>query len=439
MLGTIAEANTLCYHAQSHFQKASSLAAGGPYHRAESSAQRNEPLIDALREAHFGSDKLQKYFSLVRENLFLVQNQPVLASQVDATQAVSISSEDLRKLHARSAIMFANGNNDHASQRELLKHCRSVLEFVHRWEQISGHHLKLLEDVIAQIRDENSPVVALGHPMGEREERSYHSSDHDYYHHHYHPHHHAMPEPYDVPLRAEGTTRLNRIMFNQNSRQQFPTGGAGAGQRYHYDPPPSSVVHDRTFIPNPKLEEEFEPLLLDEVMILSLKEEYLAPIIPDEIFTNFKIIRNHRGRQQDIDSFHFPEDAVIVRTDTNSATPTATTTASRSRSPVAEAPKTRRTRSGEFMGKKRRRRRPKTRSPKRQKAITITQNDSSDDMLLALALGGRMDFMETCNGLGKGGRVQHSGYDIGMGNTDTDSDDSPLEFPFDHDPPKCWR
>lgn len=47
--------------------------------------------------------------------------------------------------------------------------------------------------------------------------RSYHSSNHGSYDHrnYYHPHHHATPEPYDVPFRAEGATRPNRIAFDE--------------------------------------------------------------------------------------------------------------------------------------------------------------------------------------------------------------------------------
>jgi len=478
MLKAIAAANMLCYHAQCHYLKASSLAADRPYHNAkfEFSAQRNKPLVDALRESHLGSDELRKAFSLIRGNPVLAQNFPVLTSQSN-----SVPTMDLQRLDARSVTLFANLDHDKNASREadLLEHCGSILRFVHRCLEIAGHQRKLLEAVELQIHAENHPAFASGHRMGERNKHGLcHNNLREVRHHmfeefnncyrEYHQDLNDASGPDDILARAvETATKADQLQFIPNPQrgQQRITADvtmlAGAGLGCHtIEYRPKSIVYTSIpHVPIPKAEEEFEPLSIDEGVDLkglstpvsSFMEE-LASISPDEVFTDSKVSANRQRRREsitpdeiftdskicrEIPPFAVPEYTVVVSTDThldtNNAPPSTTSKVSQS----TEKGKTAivRTRSSDHFQPRRTKKRLKAQKPQ-------PVADSSGDML-ALALGGRMDFMKEDAVFGKGGR-NHSGDGVRLdctddnsnsnSNTSIHSDDSSNEFPFNDNP-----
>lgn len=437
MLMVITEANTLCYHAQCHYRQASSLAADRSYNKIKyNTQQQGEPLIDALRESHFGTNKLQQSFSLIQEHPALVQNFPVLA-----TQTSSIPIMALEKLDADSALLFDDSSDGDTSKNDLVKHCSQILRFVHRCEEISSHQRKYLEAVEAQIKAENPAACADWHNMG--------SNNH--YYHQYNHHRYPMPGPYHTSVREVEKSRSDEVFFVPN-----PQGldHRYKEQQYNSEHHSSSFFHAKpSSTPPPNTDDDFEPLSIDEGRDLSLGEtdsasaetlassivEALGPIIPDEIFTDGKIAV-HRKRHKEITSFHFPEHSNIVSTDSCPVTPTSTTTSTTSttRSPADGRyqengrVRTKSVNRSKFLSQQKnyhQNRRPPRRQKKRK------AKSESDDML-SLALGGRLDFMEKDSGNERVGNQYCSENDARRSNSDDDGPND--EFPFDNNR-KCKR
>jgi hypothetical protein len=439
MLMAIAEANTLCYHAQCRYRQASSLAADRSYNKTKYSAQQEgEPLIDALRESHFGTNKLQQSFSLIQEHPALVQKFPVLASQ---TSSIPIMA--LENLDASSNLLFDSGNDGDASKNDLVKHCSRILRFVHRCEEISSHQRKYLEAVEAQIKAESPAACADWHQVG---------SNHHYYHQYYH-HRYPMPGPYHIPVREMETPRSDEVSFfpSQQGREdhyeQIEAAGA-AEQRYDSEHHSSSIVHAKpSSTPTPNTGDDFEPLSIDEGIDLSLGETHsasaetlassivqaLGPIIPDEIFTDGKV-GVHRNNRKEVTPFHSPENSNKVNTDSCPVTPTSTTTSTTMS--TASPPRGRHQETGFVRSKSGNRLRvlsqqqqqQQNRRPPRRQKKRKAKSESND--MLSLALGGRLDFLEKDSGNERGGSHYHSENDARRGNSDDDGPDD--GFPFDN-------
>jgi len=427
MLETIDETNSLCYHAQCHFRQASSLAADGPCTGENSTTERkNEPLIKALQEARLGSDKLEKSFSLVLENVMLVRNHPVLASQVG-----SIPKEDLQGLETSSEKLLANigkHKDDRIKERKLLKHCGSILRFVNRCEEIAGQQRKLLEAVAVQIK----PIV-----VKKTEASFYHNNKLGYSHQYDRYNDHVRSEPYNVPIREVETERIDPIPIipNPRSRHQKVTaqvGGVGTEQWCLSNPHPSSVtlppapvrkptddfeplpIDQGIDLPSSETDDELEPLSIDDVINLSLEEEVITASFPSAgTFIDTSNIHGNRWECQQ----------------ETLSTPTVPKRTNRSpRSTDEEKPRIRRVGSGGLLEKRRRNRRP----PRRQPKPKGRNKEPSSDDVMKLALGGRLDFMQKDTVFKEDSRRRRS--------SDTnESEDASLEFPFDDDRPACRR
>jgi len=439
MLMAITEANTLCYHAQCHYRQASSLAADRSYNKTKFSAQQqDEPLIDALRESHFGTNKLQQSFSLIQEHPALVQKFPVLASQ---TSSIPIMA--LETLDASSALLFDSGSDGDASKNDLVKHCSRILRFVHRCEEMSSHQRKYLEAVEAQIKGESPAACADWNKV-----ISNHHCYHQYYHHRY-----PMPGPYHIPVREIETSRSDEVSFVPSqqgieNRYEHKEAAGATEQRYDSEHHSSSIVHAKpSSTPTPNTDDDFEPLSIDEGIDLSLGEthsasaetlassivEALGPIIPDEIFTDSKV-GVHRNKHKEVTPFHFPEYSNIVSTNSCPVTPTSTTT---STTMSTESPPERRHQETGFVRSKignrlrvlsqqQQQQQQQNRRPPRRQKKRKSESESND--MLSLALGGRLEFLEKDSGNDRGGSHYHSDNDARRGNSDDDGPDD--EFPF---------
>lgn len=418
MLEIIDEVNSLCYHAQCHFRQASSLAADGPCTGEKSTTERkNEPLIKALQEARLGSDKLEQSFSLVLEDVMLVRNYPVLASQVG-----SIPKEDLQGLETSSEKLLANigkHKDDRIKERKLLKHCGSILQFVNRCEEIAGQQRKLLEAVAVQIKSKTDENFHHNNKLG-------FSHPYDRYNDH------IRSEPYNIPLREAETGRIDPIPIIPNQQSRHQVGAVGTEQWCLSNPHPSSVtlppapvrkptddfeplpIDQGIDLPSSETDDELEPLSIDDVINLSLEEEVLTPSFPSAgTFVDTNTIHGNRwGWQQETLS-----------------TPTVPKRTDRSpRSTDEEKPRIRRVGSGGLLEKRRRNRRPPRRQPKPKGSFKET---SSDDVM-KLALGRRLDFMQN-DAVFKDDSRQRRSYNT------NDTEEASLEFPFDDDRPACRR
>jgi len=465
MLETIAEATALCSQAQCHYKQAESLAANMTYRRVDCIHQQRKALVDALREARLGKEKLQTSFSVFRKNVLLMQQYPVLTSQEG-----SLPLAALQKLEAHSVDRFESRNSYDVTEKGFLNHCTSILRFVHECEDISTHQQKILEAVSAKIHADNTQISITSYPGGREDnnpsesiqakhasvhvsEEFFHpNSSHPQYGNHYYDHHqdYDMPGSGNAALNMTDGTKLDHFLLEetpQSTHHEFAIETRREeGQHCQYDPPPRSATHATGH------NAEFEPLPMNhEVIDLSTEEEDFEPIkmvefsvperlpiiCPGDIF-ELEQHNNHQSTLEDTTSKQYTSaDVMKVSTDnsvTAPATMTETKIASASRSfSEGDKPKVRRVKSGGLLEKKKRPRRPPRRSPKRNKSGSAPPPSDPVDFM-ALAMGGRVDFLEDKVAADSTTRGETDGYD----SCDHDINDFPLEFPFD-DPCPTFR
>jgi len=362
MLETINGACVLCHNALTYFHHSTSIAQNGLYNSdAPVDEKMSSHVADAIKEARSGSDKLKASFAMIQGNLFLSRNHPILISQ-----SMSIPIEDFEEIEARST-----------SQYPKLKLRKALLRFVHRCEEIASHQKQLLDAVAGQIQAENRPFGAYGYPP---------------FHPYHHYHQYAMPGPYNVPLEAVGSSKSDRMPYQYGPR-------ASSNHEESFEPIPLAKSEKQCNSSSTlTLEDEFEPLSIEKGMDLPLNEAHLTPaktstssagtlppIKPDEIFADSKIQCHSQGHAT------FAAKSTNTLTSKTKKARAKTPPSLRSASTSKEPLKIRRTGSGGLLEKRRRSTKRQSRRTKKEKEKPKSQ--SPDDML-ALALGGRMDFMQ---------------------------------------------
>ena len=346
MLSTIAEANSLYYHAQCHYRQAAS--AHNAYYRVE--------------EARSGTATLRRAFSVIQQDPYLNQQYPVLMAQGGYIPVLDLCDLD-------TATVLANDRNNEQKESSLY---RKIMQFIRRCEEITIHQRSLLAAVAIQIRAEN-PSWVVGEGVGVRE--GYFRNN-------------ILGRP-PVPIGAVDT-EFEPIPFSHSAS--------------------SSTNNDGKRNYNNILPEEFEPLPFANPSFTNLHkgpstvDQVLPPITPDEVYLGEMRSGgdddggggggggNRRGKE--MDSSYFLPDIMAVTMNTTPRT-------------AAEAPGARRVSTAtdhrhlappQKQQKKQQKQKQK-RKQKQQKQKRKLNNDSGynndhqDHDEFTLALGGRDDFV----------------------------------------------
>lgn len=294
MLRAIAEANSLCYHAQCHYQQAASADISALFD------DNDQTLNCAVQEATIGTVKLQRSFSLIHQNAHLNQHFPVLMAQ-----AGSIHIVELDRLS--SAIALANHSND-----KKISLYSNMMQFIHKREHICVYQKSLLAAVDVQIRSESPYMTDSWEGADRRREQ--------------------FPANYRIPPRPQGQSIIP-IEVAETECQSFfrppPSyphtyayrgcirSGRGAVERNYH-----SAIHRPSIVTSMPLrpEHEFEPLPLvdgkdaeDTHIALPSALETVYPITPDNVFRQSEERGSiNRTSSEVMNNSYFPADAMIV-------------------------------------------------------------------------------------------------------------------------------
>eukprot|EP00536_Pseudo-nitzschia_multiseries_P014301 jgi/Psemu1/38239/gm1.38239_g len=343
MLRTMEGATTLCYQAQHHYQQAASVSRN--FYCTEFTAlfaERDQALNDALREAQNGTVKLQMSFSLIHENLELCQRFPVLISQADSFPIVELE-------RIRCTITSPNRSNEFK-----VSLYNNLMQFVRKCERISVYQQSLLAAVEIHVESDITYMSPSEEQVG-RETEQY-------------------PEPPTDPMTAAE-------MYFQPIPVSFPThphveSRRGMVEEHNYDSAfgNSSVALQR--------EEEYEPLpYVNRNDVEDLHYALLVPEVDSSVPTGSVFHRDARRVGNNRTSYEGISDSTLL-SDIRVTTPSTTHQEASARRHFSTS-KESNPRSGFRLP-------PKAKAKPNQ---YLPNNNNNNNNALALALGGRDDFI----------------------------------------------